>query len=54
MPAYNTNNVNVNQVNSSQSASTMAAMLYKERRGRLQIERRDSWVSEVMKKHTAK
>lgn len=55
MPAYNTNNANVDIDQNSQNVSTtVVAALYKERRERLRDERRGSWLSDVIKKHDTK
>lgn len=54
MPAYNTNNVTVETNQNGQSASTVVATMYKERRERLQNERRNSWLSDAVKKHAMK
>jgi hypothetical protein len=55
VPAYNTNNVNVDIDQNSQNVSTaIVAAMYKERRERLRDERRGSWLTDVIKKHDTK
>jgi len=55
VPAYNTNNVNVDIDQDSQNVSTaIVAAMYKERRERLRDERRGSWLSDIIKKHSTK
>ena len=55
MPAYNTNNANVDIDQNSQNVSTaIVAAMYKERRERLRDERRGSWLTDIVKKHDTK
>ena len=55
VPAYNTNNVNVNIDRNSQNVSNaIVVAMYKERRERLRDERRGSWLSDIIKKHDTK
>lgn len=55
MPAYNTNNVNVDiDQNSRNVSNAIVAAVYKERRERLRDERRGSWLSDIIKKHDTK
>ena len=55
MPAYNTNNANVDIDQNSQNVSTaIVAAMYKERRERLRNKRRGSWLSDIIKKRDTK